>query len=131
MLELLSIELKYISPCKNKIPIWGNIEHNYFKGFTNSTTQSYMNAGPQTTLNGCSPNVVAVIFLNWMMENTQAFCLAPCTRNTPYTFLPDSHSLPHLHIHWGINYLFLTIMTCCITTECACIQCNIAVYAFN
>lgn len=108
-------ELNSISPCKNKNPIRGNIEHNYFKGFPKSTTRSYMNAGPQTTLNGCSPNMVAVIFLNWMMKITRAFCLALCTSNMPHSFLSDSLPISHLHIHWDINYLFLSTMTCCIT----------------
>lgn len=90
--DLLSVQLNSISPCKNKNPIRGNIEHNYFKGLPKSTTWSDMNAGPQTTLNGCSPNMVAVIFLNWMMKITRAFCLVPCTRNTPHSFLPDSRS---------------------------------------
>ncbi len=117
-----------MSPCKNKNPIWGNIEHNnYFKGFPKSSTWSSMNAGPQTTLNGWSPNMVAVIFLNCMMEITRAFCFAPWTSNNqPHCFLFDSLPISHLHIHWDINYLFLSTMA---ALRCASIQYDIPVYA--
>lgn len=107
--ELLSVGLNHV---KEKLHLGKYSNTITSKASPKSTTQSYTRAGPQTTLNGCGPNMVAVIFLNWKMEITQAFCVAPY-RNTARSFFPDS--LPHLHIHWDINYLSLSTMIRCIT----------------